>query len=586
MKLIRFALACALLTSGCLRQLSDDKRSKNRDQQAAPCAPALEAYTQNIEPIVEQRCIRCHVSGGGGAIAAAFQSGNAVWNMAVFSKLKNGDAEAIFKKASNQESHGGGRQLEDGELENLKAFFAAAAQCSGPLAGGPQAALCDGKSLPRRVTLLSRLEYRNTVQAIAGVTVDVNIPAAAALEDGNKNPRLAFSNDQKSRTIDSNLAFQIKQAAATIARDFAPEKKAALGCSTEPVSDACLNNLGTQVYRRPLTADETAELKALGGFVNVVTYLFQAPDFLYRTELGNETSGNLMTSYEIAAALSYLLTAMPPDAELMQLAGQGALHTAATRRAQAERLLKGTNGLSEPLQNFLVEWLELGPSEMANKVGTYDGKAVFAEARTFLNKVIQEDGSLETLLTKDEGGRLGILQQRAFLASHSNNNSTSPVKIGKTVARNMLCLALPPPPANANNNLAETPNLKTTRAKLAMHTANPACASCHVRIDPFGLAFENFDQLGMSRTVENGEPVDTRVNIALGLSIDKAYENSGELIQSLSQSRELATCFDSFFQQYAYGTLSCEAQSVTSGTSLRDYILNLISSDRFITRIP
>jgi mono/diheme cytochrome c family protein len=586
MKLIRIVLACTLLTSACLRQNSDDKRSKNRDQAASPCAPALEAYNQLIEPIVEQRCINCHVSGGSGAIAAAFQSGNAVWNMAVFSKLKNGDADAIFKKASNQESHGGGRQLQDNELEKLKSFFAASAQCSGPLAGGTEVALCDGKALPRRVTLLSRAELRNTVQAIAGVNVDVNVPAAAALEDGNKNPRLAFSNDQKSRTIDSNLAFQIKQAAALIAKDFAPAKKEALGCSTEPVSDVCLQNLGAKVYRRPLTAEENSELKALGSFANIVTYLFQSPDFLYRTELGSETSPQ-MTSYEIASALSYLLTAMPPDAELMQLAEQGALQSAATRRAQAERLLKGTNGLSEPLQNFLVEWLELGPSEMASKDGAYDGKAVFAEARSFLNKVIQEDGSLETLLTREDGGRLGILQQKAFLASHSNNNSTSPVKIGKTVARNMLCLALPPPPANVNNNLAETPELKTTRSKLAQHTANPVCASCHARIDPFGLAFENFDQFGMSRTVENGEPVDTRVSIALGLSIDKAYDDSTGLIQSMSQSRELAACFDSFFQQYAYGTLSCEAQSsFTPGTSLREYILNLVSSDRFITRIP
>ena len=75
------------------------------------------------------------------------------------------------------------------------------------------------------------------------------------------------------------------------------------------------------------------------------------------------------------------------------------------------------------------------------------------------------------------------------------------------------------------------------------------------------------------------------VDIALGLSIDKSYEDSNELIQNLSQSKELAACFDSFFQQYAYGTLSCETQALTPGTSIHEYILNLISTDRFIKRI-
>lgn len=586
MNLIRLVLVCVLFGTGCIRYEGYDKRNKSKNEQTEQtCGPALEAYTKNIEPLVEKRCIRCHVAGGSGALFAAFQAGDARWNMAVFHQLKQGDAEAIYKKASSADSHAGGKQLDDGDLGKIKTFFTAVSQCTAPLAGGPKAALCDGKKLPRRVTLLSRLEYKNTVRAISGVDVDVNIPAAHSIEDGNRNPRLAFSNDQKSRTIDPNLAFNIKQAATAIATGFTAAKKDALDCSAEPVTDACLKRLGAQVYRRPLAAEELADLKTLGSFANVVTYLFQSPDFLYRTELGNETSGESMTPYEIAAALSYLLTSMPPDSELMLVASQGGLSEGATRRAQAERLLKSTNGMNETLQKFFIEWLEIGRAETADKVGAYDGKAVFGETQKFLNTFMSEDGSLETLLTKEEGGRFGILQQRAFIAAHSNNNSTAPVKIGKTIARNMLCLALPPPPANVNNDLKETPDIKTTRAKLAMHTANPTCASCHVRIDPFGFVFENFDQLGMSRMLDNGEPVNTKVDIALGLSIDKSYEDSNELIQNISQSKELAACFDSFFQQFAYGTLSCEAQTFTPGTSIHDYILNLISTDRFITRI-
>ena len=42
----------------------------------------------------------------------------------------------------------------------------------------------------------------------------------------------------------------------------------------------------------------------------------------------------------------------------------------------------------------------------------------------------------------------------------------------------------------------------TLRMKLRAHESDPNCAACHRKIDPLGLAFDNFDAIGRWRTEE------------------------------------------------------------------------------------
>jgi hypothetical protein len=48
----------------------------------------------------------------------------------------------------------------------------------------------------------------------------------------------------------------------------------------------------------------------------------------------------------------------------------------------------------------------------------------------------------------------------------------------------------------------------TLKERIADHRNKPACASCHLRIDPWGIAFENYDALGLFRTQIQNKPVD------------------------------------------------------------------------------
>jgi hypothetical protein len=43
---------------------------------------------------------------------------------------------------------------------------------------------------------------------------------------------------------------------------------------------------------------------------------------------------------------------------------------------------------------------------------------------------------------------------------------------------------------------------------MEQHRQNPACAVCHVRMDPLGFALENFDATGKWRVTSDGGPVD------------------------------------------------------------------------------
>ena len=43
----------------------------------------------------------------------------------------------------------------------------------------------------------------------------------------------------------------------------------------------------------------------------------------------------------------------------------------------------------------------------------------------------------------------------------------------------------------------------TIRERLAAHRANPSCASCHALMDPLGFALENFDAVGVWRTIDD-----------------------------------------------------------------------------------
>jgi hypothetical protein len=106
--------------------------------------------------------------------------------------------------------------------------------------------------------------------------------------------------------------------------------------------------------------------------------------------------------------------------------------------------------------------------------------------------------------------RGGILTHAAILAMNSDGKDSHPLKRGVWMLKRILQDPPPPPPPNVPEvDLTDPEIMKMTlKERIADHRNKAACRSCHAKIDPWGIAFENYDALGKFRTVINNRPVD------------------------------------------------------------------------------
>ena len=105
--------------------------------------------------------------------------------------------------------------------------------------------------------------------------------------------------------------------------------------------------------------------------------------------------------------------------------------------------------------------------------------------------------------------RRGILGHGSVLTVTSYATRTSPVLRGKWILENLLGAPPPPPPPDVPDleDNASAAGL-SIRERLEQHRANPACAACHARMDPYGFGLENFDAIGRWRNSDDGDPID------------------------------------------------------------------------------
>jgi len=63
----------------------------------------------------------------------------------------------------------------------------------------------------------------------------------------------------------------------------------------------------------------------------------------------------------------------------------------------------------------------------------------------------------------------------------------------------------------------EVPAGLSERQLTERHTSDPACAKCHLRIDPYGFALEGFDAIGRFRTTDkDNNKIDTETQLPDG----------------------------------------------------------------------
>ena len=184
---------------------------------------------------------------------------------------------------------------------------------------------------------------------------------------------------------------------------------------------------------------------------------------------------------------------------------------------------------------------------------------------TFLNEKLARHYGLTNLdVTGSEMRRVtlpagsprgGVLTHGSVLVVTSNPDRTSPVKRGLFILDNVLGTPAPPPPANVPALEVSEKDFKdhepTLREALTLHRDKPLCASCHTRMDPLGLALENFNALGMWRETERKQPIETAGKLITGESFNSVHELKQLLVTK--HRLDFYRCLTEKFLTYAVG---------------------------------
>lgn len=313
----------------------------------------------------------------------------------------------------------------------------------------------------------------------------------------------------------------------------------------------CLARFMEKAFRRPVPGQEVDRYVKLveneiasGESFNAamktgLLAVLCAKDFLYLVEGSPNQKSDKLTDWELASRLSYFLWSTMPDDELLDLARSGRLHEPQVLREQVKRMLTDARS-ARFAAAFPRQWLQLRQvgmfppdKKLYPMYDDYLQKSMIAETTAFFREVLNHDLSLREFLDSDwtmmnarlavhyqrpdvtedkmqrvalrpEDHRGGLLTQASILCLTSDGTRHRPVHRGKWVLESILGKSPPPPPANvpAIEPAEPTAPKATLRAKLDSHKANASCAACHRKIDPLGLAFDNYDAIGRWRTEE------------------------------------------------------------------------------------
>jgi len=91
----------------------------------------------------------------------------------------------------------------------------------------------------------------------------------------------------------------------------------------------------------------------------------------------------------------------------------------------------------------------------------------------------------------------------------------------------------------------------TLRETLKLHRSQPLCNSCHNRMDPLGLALENFNALGRWRDKERNQPIDSAGQLITGESFTNVRELKRILVTK--HYRDFYRCLSEKMLTYALG---------------------------------
>ena len=151
----------------------------------------------------------------------------------------------------------------------------------------------------------------------------------------------------------------------------------------------------------------------------------------------------------------------------------------------------------------------------------------------------------------------------------------------------------PPPPLADVMPLDDQKELTgSLRERMQQHRTNPACASCHAKMDALGFALENYDAVGRFRLKDDGFDIDATSEMPDGTLLDGAIGLQKQLQSKYKD--QFIRCFTEKLLTYALGRGlqyydRCTVQQIIERASKQDYrisefIFAIAQSETFLNR--
>lgn len=441
-----------------------------------------------------------------------------------------------------------------------------------------------------------------------------------------------FVNDQSRLQMSNTQWAQFQSAAEALAKRVS-QTDAAMAAVHQPTDpETFVRNFGLRAFRRPLRDDEVTRYltvfetgsKLSGtqseftkGASLVIETMLQSPYFIYRTETG--ATGTQLNGYEKAAKLSFYILRTTPSDELLAKAGRGELDTLEGLQKEARAMLE-TEAAAETFQAFHTELYELSRFSSISKSDPLFTDAVaeelVASSEAFFDRIYRDGYGLEEILTTRTGfvgpataqfygispapntlrevelppERAGFFTQLPYLMYFSRDMQSYGILRGVHINTEVLCaklpeLGIPAPPL---------PEVEYTTSREYMEKGTVCGGACHGDyINPLGFSMENFDGLGRTRQLDNGQPVDTTGAYPFvgGLS---SFADAVDLMSIIASNEMAHECYSRYIASYGLGRMLGEQdyglinnlaeKSLNDNASTKDLILALVSSPQFTTR--
>jgi len=353
-----------------------------------------------------------------------------------------------------------------------------------------------------------------------------------------------------------------------------------------------VRRFAARAYRGPIAAAELERLMSYwtkarassetleGSLRDTLGVVLTSPRFLGLPASRTGGAKERLTDHELAARLSYLLWSTMPDETLVRLADQRKLRDPAVLAAQVRRMIQDPKAWLF-IEQYADQWLDLDRLQRVTvSKSSYPGfddqlaAAMRLETIHFFGEVLRGDLSIFQFLASDftcvnetlaghygiadvtgpkfrkvklddAHHRGGLLTHASILTGNSDGRDGHPIKRGVWLLKNLLDAPPPPPPPNVPELNRENPMVKnlTIPQALAVHRTNAACMGCHSKIDPWGIAFEEYDAVGNwqrdgvgagLRKRRTNHPLDAKAELPTGVKVDGMRELQAELLRSKS----------------------------------------------------